>query len=174
MTWFTWFTAWSRPGRCGWWKPSYQFAWCYKQARRNHPSTVRLPPGQVELPKHILKCPNINGHLAKMTVPYFQTNNLEEEIMLHAEAHKRKFTFSIGYALACGLIFEGCFSITFTPPIQLSCLSFQAWLCCHCITESASKSALSEKGAKSLYKPTIFPLLFSSTVYFQLLWLPSL
>ena len=48
-----------------------------------------------------------------MTVPYFQTNNLEEEIMLHAEAHKRKFTFSIGYALACGLIFEGCFSMLY-------------------------------------------------------------
>ena len=89
------------------------FAWCHKQARRNHLSTARLPPGQVELPKHILKCPNINGHLAKMTVPYFQTNNLEEEIMLHAEAHKRKFTFSIGYALACGLIFEGCFSMLY-------------------------------------------------------------
>ena len=74
---------------------------------------MRLPPGQVELPKHILKCPNINGHLAKMTVPYFQTNNLEEEIMLHAEAHKRKFAFSIGYALACGLIFEGCFSMLY-------------------------------------------------------------
>lgn len=89
------------------------FAWCHKQARRNHLSTTRLPPGQVELPKHILKCPNINGHLAKMTVPYFRTNNLEEEIMLHAEAHKRKFTFSIGYALAWGLIFEGCFSMLY-------------------------------------------------------------
>ncbi|RMX53388.1 hypothetical protein pdam_00014256 [Pocillopora damicornis] len=92
---------------------AWSFAWCHKQARRNHLSTVRLPPGQVELPKHILKCPNINGHLAKMTVPYFQLNNLEEEIMLHAEAHKRKFTFSIGYALACGLIFEGCFSMLY-------------------------------------------------------------
>ena len=47
-------------------------------------------------------------------------------------------------------------------------------LYCRFCPESASKSALSEKGAKSLYKPTIFPLLFSSTVYFQLLWFPSL
>lgn len=89
------------------------FAWCHKLARRNQPPNIRLPPGQVELPKHILKCPNINAHMAKMTVPYFHTNNVEEAIMLHAQSHKRKFTFSIGYALAWGLIFEGCFSMLY-------------------------------------------------------------
>ena len=88
------------------------FAWCHRLARRNRLQTYRLPAGQVELPKHVLKCPNINAHLAKMTVPHFQTSP-DEAMLLHAEAHKRKYTFSIGYALAWGLIFEGCFSMLY-------------------------------------------------------------
>ena len=88
------------------------FAWCKRLARKNRMQTRRLPAGQVELPKHILKCPNINAHLAKMCVPHLQTDP-EEAVLLHAEAHKRKYTFSIGYAFAWGLIFEGCFSMLY-------------------------------------------------------------
>lgn len=87
-------------------------AWCQRLARKNKMRAFLLPPGEVELPKHILKCPNINAHLAKMSVPHFQPNP-EASIQLHAEAHKRKYTFSIGYAFAWGLIFEGCFSMLY-------------------------------------------------------------
>lgn len=88
------------------------FAWCKRLARKNRRQTFRLPAGQVELPKHMLKCPNINAHMAKMSVPHLQTDPEEAEL-LHAEAHKRKYTFSIGYAFAWGLIFEGCFSMLY-------------------------------------------------------------
>lgn len=88
------------------------FAWCKRLARKNRMQTFRSPPGQVELPKHILKCPNINAHLASMSVPHLQTDPEEYEL-LHAEAHKRKFTFSIGYSFAWGLVFEGCFSMLY-------------------------------------------------------------
>lgn len=87
-------------------------AWCERLARKNRLQTFRVPAGQVELPKHVLRCPNINGHLATMSVPHLLTNP-EEAILLHAEAHKRKYTFSIGYAFAWGLIFEGCFSMLY-------------------------------------------------------------
>lgn len=86
-------------------------AWCNRLSR-NRRSRTRLPTGQVELPNHCMKCPNINAHLAKMSVPDFRTNR-EETILLHAEAHKRKFSFSIGYAFAWALIFEGCFSMLY-------------------------------------------------------------
>lgn len=87
-------------------------AWCHRMERRNRLKTPRLPVNQVELPKHVLKCPNINAHFATMSVPPLLTNP-EEAILLHAEAHKRKYTFSIGYAFAWGLIFEGCFSMLY-------------------------------------------------------------
>ena len=87
-------------------------AWCQRIERRNRHKISRLPANQVELPKHILKCPNINAHLATMSVPPLLTTP-EEAILLHAEAHKRKYTFSIGYAFAWGLIFEGCFSMLY-------------------------------------------------------------
>ena len=87
-------------------------AWCQRIERRNRLKTLRLPASQVELPKHVLKCPNINAHLATMSVPHLLTTP-EEAILLHAEAHKRKYTFSIGYAFAWGLIFEGCFSMLY-------------------------------------------------------------
>ena len=87
-------------------------AWCQRIERRKRLKPPRLPANQVELPKHVLKCPNINAHLATMSVPPLLTTP-EEAILLHAEAHKRKYTFSIGYAFAWGLIFEGCFSMLY-------------------------------------------------------------
>lgn len=83
-------------------------AWCKKHAC-NAKARTRLPEGQVELPDHCLKCPYIEVHLAKMSVPHCRTNS-EEATLLHAKAHKRKFNFSIGYSFAWALIFEGCFS----------------------------------------------------------------
>lgn len=87
-------------------------AWCQRMEHRNRLKTPRLPANQLELPKHVLKCPNINAHFATMSVPPLLTNP-DEAILLHAEAHKRKYTFSIGYAFAWGLIFEGCFSMLY-------------------------------------------------------------
>ena len=87
-------------------------AWCQRMERRNRLKTPRLPANQVELPKHVLKCPNINAHFATMSVPPLLTNP-DEAILLHAEGHKRKYTFSIGYAFAWGLVFEGCFSMLY-------------------------------------------------------------
>ena len=87
-------------------------AWCQRIERGKRLKSPRLPANQVELPKHVLKCPNINAHLATMSVPPLFTPP-EEAILLHAEAHKRKYTFSIGYAFAWGLIFEGCFSMLY-------------------------------------------------------------
>jgi len=57
------------------------------------------------LPIHAITCPNIATHLATMSVPQIELN---EEI--YAEAHKKKFSFSIGYAFAWALFFEGLFS----------------------------------------------------------------
>ena len=83
-------------------------AWCKRHAS-NAKTRTRLPEGQVELPNHCLKCPYIEVHLAKMSVPHCRTNP-DEATLLHAKAHKRKFNFSLGYSFAWALIFEGCFS----------------------------------------------------------------
>ena len=79
-----------------------------------------LPVGQVPLPKHCIKCPCIDAHLTNMSVP---SSELDEEanILLDAEAYKRKYTFSIGYSLAWALTFEGCFSTVYHfCPTQLT------------------------------------------------------
>lgn len=86
-------------------------AWCNRLAR-NSKSRPRLPAGEVELPAHCVKCPNISAHLAKMSVPHFRISP-DEALLLHAEAHKRKYSFSIGYAFAWALVFEGCFSMLY-------------------------------------------------------------
>ena len=86
-------------------------AWCNRLARNSRTRT-RLPDGQVELPNHCIKCPNITAHLGKMSVPHSRTHP-DEAMRLHAEAHKRKYSFSIGYAFAWALIFEGSFSMLY-------------------------------------------------------------
>ena len=83
-------------------------AWCNRLAR-NSKSRPRLAALEVELPAHCIKCPNISPHLARMSVPHFRISP-DEAMLLHAEAHKRKYNFSIGYAFAWALVFEGCFS----------------------------------------------------------------
>lgn len=95
-----------------WVMEAEMLVWCQRIERKNRLESPRLPTNQVELPKHVLKCPNINAHFATMSVPPLFTTP-EEAILLHAEAHKRKYTFSIGYAFAWGLIFEGCFSMLY-------------------------------------------------------------
>lgn len=60
------------------------------------------------LPDHVLICPNIAPHLASMTVP---EHDVEE--CHHAEAFKSGFSFTIGYAFAWALLFEGSFSMLY-------------------------------------------------------------
>ncbi|XP_067031743.1 uncharacterized protein [Acropora muricata] len=95
------------------------FANCHNRARHDR-SRPTLPEGQVELPKHCIECPCIDAHLTNMSVP---SSELDEEtnILLDAEAYKRKYTFSIGYSLAWALTFEGCFSTVYHfCPTQLT------------------------------------------------------
>lgn len=82
-------------------------AWCHRLARHSR-SQQPLPASKVELPNHCIICPNLNSHLASMSVPHFRANP-----ELHAEARKRKYSFSIGYAFAWALVFEGCFSMLY-------------------------------------------------------------
>lgn len=62
-----------------------------------------------DLPDHVLICPNIAPHLASMKVP--KHDSVEE--CHHAEAFKRGFSFTIGYAFAWALLFEGSFSMLY-------------------------------------------------------------
>ena len=63
-----------------------------------------------ELPWHVLICPNISPHLTAMTVPMRREMKPEDKDLIRAEGYKRKFSFSIGYAFAWALLFEGLFS----------------------------------------------------------------
>ena len=58
--------------------------------------------GRPRLPDHMSICPDIS---ASMSVPNHEVNQRHR-----AEGHKRKFSFSIGYAFAWALLFEGLFS----------------------------------------------------------------
>ena len=57
------------------------------------------------LPDHMLICPDISPHLASMSVPNHRATPDDR-----AEGQKRQFSFSIGYAFAWALLFEGLFS----------------------------------------------------------------
>ena len=81
------------------------FARCRKIAEKEWSSAPQNKNDGERLPIHAVTCPNIAPHLATMSVP--QTK-LSEEI--YAEAQKKKFSFSIGYAFAWALFFEGLFS----------------------------------------------------------------
>ena len=61
--------------------------------------------GPRPLPYHMLICPDISPHLASMSVPNHEVT--PDDL---AEGQKRQFSFSIGYAFAWALLFEGLFS----------------------------------------------------------------
>ena len=88
-----------------WYMEAELLARC-KHLAQTHPSP--LANNYERLPNHVLTCSNIAPHLSTMTVP---THELNEEN--YAEAHKRKFSFSIGYAFAWALLFEGLFSMLY-------------------------------------------------------------
>ena len=58
------------------------------------------------LPNHVLRCPDISLHFRKMHVP----RDTESPDEMFPAAIKKKYNFSLGYALAWALLFEGAFS----------------------------------------------------------------
>ena len=68
---------------------------------------------QVEaLPNHVFVCPNITPHLQQGTVPKHTLGDKEKKKLM-ARALKRKYSYSIGYAFAWALLFEGLFSLLY-------------------------------------------------------------
>ena len=72
------------------------------------------PPGcQGEaLPNHLFVCPNITPHLPEGTVPVHKLGDKEKKALI-ARALKKKYSYSIGYAFAWALLFEGLFSLLY-------------------------------------------------------------
>ena len=60
-----------------------------------------------ELPSHLLTCPDISLHCGEMLVPEIKTADHENSF---AEALKKRYSFSMVYALAWALFFQGMFS----------------------------------------------------------------
>ena len=60
-----------------------------------------------ELPSHLLTCPDISLHCGEMLVPEVKPGIHENSFV---EALKKRYSFSIGYALAWALCFQGMFS----------------------------------------------------------------
>ena len=68
---------------------------------------------QVEaLPNHVFLCPNITPHLQQGAVPKHTLGDKEKKKLM-ARALKRKYSYSIGYAFAWALLFEGLFSLLY-------------------------------------------------------------
>jgi len=78
-------------------------AWCNRLVR-NSRTRACLPAGEVELPKHCIKCANIECHLAKMSVPHFRTNP-DEAMALHAQRPINENTVSPSGTLLPGRCF---------------------------------------------------------------------
>ena len=68
--------------------------------------------GKQQLPNHVLVCPNITLHLHEGAVPEHTLGNKEKQTLM-ARALKRKYSYSIGYAFAWALLFEGLFSLLY-------------------------------------------------------------
>lgn len=64
------------------------------------------------LPNHVFVCPNITPHLLEGLVPKHTFGDKEKEKFM-AFALKRKYSYSIGYAFAWALLFEGLFSLIY-------------------------------------------------------------
>ena len=64
------------------------------------------------LPNHVFLCPNITPHLQQGTVPKHTLGDKEKKKLM-ARALKRKYSYSIGYAFAWALLFEGLFSLLY-------------------------------------------------------------
>ena len=87
------------------------FARCLKIAETQ--SNKSADAGQIDnekLPDHALWCPDISLHLGDRLVPPDDIKLTDGLQTLSAEANKKKFSFSIPYAFAWALCFEGMYS----------------------------------------------------------------
>ncbi len=64
------------------------------------------------LPNHVFLCPDITPHLQQGAVPKHTLGDKEKKKLM-ARALKRKYSYSIGYAFAWALLFEGLFSLLY-------------------------------------------------------------
>lgn len=89
----------------------------YIQARKKAVAEYRKPPKKPEqgeqLPRHTLICSNLHVHLPELSVPEFTCHDEDKILTIFTRAYKKKYSFSIGYAFAWALIFEGLFSLTY-------------------------------------------------------------
>ena len=88
------------------------FARCLKIAETQ--SNQSADAGQIDnnkkLPSHALRCPDISLHLGDKLVPPDDIKPTDGLQILSAEAMMNKFSFSIPYAFAWALCFEGMYS----------------------------------------------------------------
>ena len=64
------------------------------------------------LPHHVFLCPDITPHLHQGAVPKHTLGDKEKKKLM-ARALKKKYSYSIGYAFAWALLFEGLFSLLY-------------------------------------------------------------
>ena len=64
------------------------------------------------LPDHVFLCPDITPHLQQGAVPKHTLGDKEKKKLM-ARALKKKYSYSIGYAFAWALLFEGLFSLLY-------------------------------------------------------------
>ena len=64
------------------------------------------------LPNHVFLCPDITPHLHQGAVPKHTLGDKEKKKLM-ARALKKKYSYSIGYAFAWALLFEGLFSLLY-------------------------------------------------------------
>lgn len=88
------------------------WVWSKRLAEESRFRVQQVPEGHEEIPQHLLKCHNIPAHMQSMTVPVLEPST-EEANAIFASAHKRRISYSIGYAFAWALIFEGVFSLLY-------------------------------------------------------------
>ena len=77
----------------------------------NYQSTSTGCQGEA-LPNHVFLCPDITPHLQQGAVPKHTLGDKEKKKLM-ARALKRKYSYSIGYAFAWALLFEGLFSLLY-------------------------------------------------------------
>lgn len=78
----------------------------YLQIQDKFSGTARQ---QAFLPDHVIICPNATAHFFEGRIPNDNIRDSEKKKFI-AEAMKKRYCFSIGYAFSWGLIFEGLFS----------------------------------------------------------------
>ena len=87
------------------------WAWSKQLAEANRFQDLRVPFGHEKIPKHMLKCQNFAVHVPWMAVPKLAPS--DNTHVIFAQAHKKRVSYSIGYAFAWALVFEGLFSLLY-------------------------------------------------------------